>query len=47
MIFDHWENLAGDPFAPDNKLSDVITAVRKQKGLDLAIPPLDRYLDPL
>jgi elongation factor 2 len=47
MIFDHWENLAGDPFAPGNKLADVITAIRKQKGLDLAIPPLDRYLDPL
>jgi elongation factor 2 len=47
MIFDHWENFAGDPFAPDNKLAEVITAVRKRKGLDIAIPALDRYLDKL
>jgi elongation factor 2 len=47
MIFDHWENLQGDPFAGDSKLAETITAVRKRKGLDLAIPPLDRYLDRL
>jgi elongation factor 2 len=47
MIFDHWENLVGDAFAPDNKLFEVITAVRKRKNLDLAIPTLDRYLDRL
>jgi elongation factor 2 len=47
MIFDHWENLQGDAFAPDNKLSETITGVRKRKGLDPSIPALDRYLDKL
>jgi elongation factor 2 len=47
MIFDHWENLQGDPLTSDNKLSDTISAVRKRKGLDINIPSLDRYLDKL
>jgi elongation factor 2 len=47
MIFDHWENLQGDAFTSDNKLSDTIAAVRKRKGLDINIPSLDRYLDRL
>jgi elongation factor 2 len=47
MIFDHWENLQGDAFEAGNKLSDTIRAVRKRKGLDEAIPALDRYLDRL
>ena len=47
MIFDHWENLQGDPFEEGSKLAETIKAVRKRKGLDLAIPPLDRYLDKL
>jgi elongation factor 2 len=45
MIFDHWENLQGDPFTPDNKLFETITEVRKRKGLDAAVPNLNRYLD--
>jgi elongation factor 2 len=47
MIFDHWENLQGDPFSTDNKLGETIAAVRKRKGLEVSIPPLDRYLDKL
>jgi elongation factor 2 len=45
MIFDHWENLQGDPFTPDNKLFETITEVRKRKGLDAAVPDLSRYID--
>jgi elongation factor 2 len=47
MIFDHWENLQGDAFSSDNKLSDTIIDVRKRKGLDLSIPSIERYLDKL
>jgi elongation factor 2 len=47
MIFDHWENLEGDAFTPDNKLSTTIAEVRTRKGLDVNIPSLDRYLDRL
>jgi elongation factor 2 len=45
MIFDHWENLQGDPFEAGNKLGDVVRGVRKRKGLDENVPSLDRYLD--
>jgi elongation factor 2 len=47
MIFDHWENLQGDPFTADNKLAETITGIRKRKGLEISIPALDRYLDKL
>jgi elongation factor 2 len=47
MIFDHWEELLGDPFEAGNKLGDVVRGVRKRKGLDENVPPLDRYLDKL
>jgi elongation factor 2 len=47
MIFDHWENLYGEPFESGNKLGDTIRAVRKRKGLDENVPPLERYYDKL
>jgi elongation factor 2 len=47
MIFDHWELLQGDAFEAGSKLAETIAAVRKRKGLDIAIPALDRYLDRL
>jgi elongation factor 2 len=47
MIFDHWENLQGEPFESGNKLGDTIRAVRKRKGLDEDVPPLERYYDRL
>lgn len=47
MIFDHWENLVGDPFEEGNNLNSTIKAVRKRKGLSETIPSLDHYLDRL
>jgi elongation factor 2 len=47
MIFDHWENLSGDPFESGDSLNNLIRSVRKRKGLDEQIPSLDRYLDKL
>ena len=47
MIFDHWEPLEGDPFAPGTRINAEIKAVRKRKGLTEEIPSLDRYRDKL
>jgi elongation factor 2 len=47
MIFDHWENLEGDPFSKGNSLNDIVSATRKRKGLSIDIPTLDKYLDRL
>ena len=46
-IFDHWENLEGDPFTAGNALGDAVRATRKRKGLSEDVPALDRYLDKL
>eukprot|EP01118_Nematostelium_gracile_P006536 TRINITY_DN20_c0_g1_i1.p1 TRINITY_DN20_c0_g1~~TRINITY_DN20_c0_g1_i1.p1 ORF type:complete len:839 (-),score=289.83 TRINITY_DN20_c0_g1_i1:83-2599(-) len=46
LIFDHWDILESDPFVPGTA-KDLISATRKRKGLNVEIPPLDRYLDRL
>merc|ERR1711872_432871 len=40
-VFDHWK------FLPENKTAEVITDIRKRKGLKEEIPALDNYLDKL
>lgn len=47
MQFDHWEVMQGNPFEENNKLADTIVSVRKRKGLDVKIPPLEKYNDKL
>ena len=46
-IFDHWQELGGDPLDPSSLAGSVLTAIRKRKGLPLAVPPLENYLDKL
>eukprot|EP01097_Dermamoeba_algensis_P001727 TRINITY_DN1649_c0_g1_i1.p1 TRINITY_DN1649_c0_g1~~TRINITY_DN1649_c0_g1_i1.p1 ORF type:complete len:848 (-),score=228.32 TRINITY_DN1649_c0_g1_i1:31-2574(-) len=46
MMFDHWSLINSDPFA-EGKAKDIITTIRKRKGLPLEIPPLDKFLDKL
>jgi len=46
-VFDHWQQLTGDPFEAGSKASTLITQCRKRKGLPEEIPPLDRFLDKL
>ncbi|CAM9129394.1 unnamed protein product [Phaeothamnion confervicola] len=46
-VFDHWQELGGDPLTAGNKASEVVTNARKRKGLSADVPPLDRYLDKL
>jgi len=45
-VFDHWQTIPGDPFS-DPKIIAVIDGVRKRKGLNEGIPPLDRFYDKL
>lgn len=46
-VFDHWQELGGDPLEDGSKSNEVVKSVRKRKGLTESIPPLDRYLDKL
>jgi elongation factor 2 len=45
--FDHWEVMGQDPFQDGSRVRDICLAARKRKGINLEIPPLDRYLDKL
>jgi elongation factor 2 len=46
-VFDHWQVLQGDPMEAGSKAFQVVQTTRKRKGLDLELPPLDRFLDKL
>ena len=46
-VFDHWQQLPGDPTDPGSKPGLVVAATRKRKGLSENLPPLDRFLDTL
>jgi len=45
--FDHWAPISGNPYEEGNKVFEVVTSVRKRKGLKEGIPPLSQYLDKL
>ncbi|RIB10589.1 P-loop containing nucleoside triphosphate hydrolase protein [Gigaspora rosea] len=45
-IFSHWQLMNGSPLEP-GKVSDIVKAIRKRKGLSEEIPTLDRYMDKL
>jgi len=46
-VFDHWQELPGDPFEATSKTGIVVTETRKRKGLAEGIPPLDKFFDKL
>ncbi|XP_063060643.1 elongation factor 2b-like [Engraulis encrasicolus] len=46
-VFDHWQILPGDPFDSTSKAAQVVAESRKRKGLNLAVPALENYLDKL
>jgi elongation factor 2 len=41
-VFDHWQTMPGSPLKP-GKTNEIVTGVRKRKGLAPEIPPLDRF----
>ena len=46
-VFDHWEVMNSDPLQDGSRCNGIVLAARERKGLNQAIPPLDRYLDKL
>jgi elongation factor 2 len=46
-VFDHWEELGGDPFLPDSQCGKVVVDTRKRKGIKPEIPGLDNFIDKL
>jgi len=44
-VFDHWQQMGGDVFAP-GKVCDIVKTVRERKGLR-PLPPLEEYNDKL
>lgn len=46
-VFDHWQLMNGSPLDKTSKVSEVVKGIRKRKGLQEDIPPLDRFLDKL
>merc|ERR1719276_381065 len=45
--FDHWATMNGDPFSEGNRVGEIVSSTRTRKGMEEAMPPLDRYLDKL
>jgi len=47
-VFSHWDVMSGgDPLDEDSKVHKLITDNRASKGINVDIPPLDRFLDKL
>jgi elongation factor 2 len=46
-VFDHWQTLVGDPLDVTSKIGIIVDGIRKRKGLNEGVPPLDRFLDKL
>jgi len=46
-VFDHWEELGGDPFDPNTQGGKVVVDTRKRKGIKADIPALENFIDKL
>ena len=46
-VFDHWEQLNGDPKEEGSKANSIVEATRKRKGLKPGIPALENFIDKL
>ena len=44
-VFDHWEQLNGDPFEENSQAGKLVKQIRARKGLKEGIPALDNFLD--
>jgi elongation factor 2 len=44
-VFDHWQNMQGDPLDPTSKVGQIVATTRKRKGLSVEPFPLDHFLD--
>jgi elongation factor 2 len=46
-VFDHWEEMSGDPLEVGSKSNEIVEGIRKRKGLKPGIPALDNFIDKL
>jgi len=48
-VFDHWQDMPGNPMDPNpsNKVYNIVVDTRKRKGLKEGLPELTNYLDKL
>lgn len=46
-VFDHWEEMSGDPTEAGSKANEIVEAIRKRKGLKPGIPSLENFIDKL
>lgn len=44
-VFDHWEEMNGDPLVDGSKINELIKNIRRRKHIKDEIPPLDFYMD--
>uniref|UniRef100_A0A7S0VAR1 Tr-type G domain-containing protein n=1 Tax=Hemiselmis tepida TaxID=464990 RepID=A0A7S0VAR1_9CRYP len=46
-VFDHWQIIQGDPLEKSDKTSELVSGIRKRKGLKEEIPGVENYYDKL
>jgi len=46
-VFDHWQIMNGDPLDATSKIGQIVSGIRKRKGLKEEVPALDNYMDRL
>jgi len=46
-VFDHWEQMSGDPLEEGSKANVLVESIRKRKGLKPGIPGLENFVDKL
>jgi len=46
-VFDHWEELGGDPFVATSQAGMLVEKIRKRKGLKAELPLLENFTDKL
>ncbi|EOD14875.1 hypothetical protein EMIHUDRAFT_420527 [Emiliania huxleyi CCMP1516] len=46
LVFHHWDTMPGDPFTNKDTI-ELVTGIRKRKGLKEMIPPISEYEDKL
>ena len=46
-VFSHWSEVNGDPLDSSSKVHEIVTSIRKRKGLKEELPDLSTYLDKL
>jgi elongation factor 2 len=44
-VFDHWEEMSGNPLEEGTKANNIVEGIRKRKGLKPGIPALHHFTD--